>query len=104
MTKKSFTDVLRQAVLDAPLTRYAISKRTGIEQSALSRFVHGERGISSDVLDRLAELLGWSLNTPPPDKLPAKKTPSKKATNAKVKKIAKTKPPQRTQQRSRKHG
>ena len=40
------------------LTRYQISQQTGIEQSALSRFVHGERGLALDNVDLIADLLG----------------------------------------------
>ena len=54
---KSFSDVLRQAVRDSELTRYAISVRTGIDQGTLSRFIRGERGMSLDSVDRLMECL-----------------------------------------------
>jgi len=39
------------------MSRYEIAKQTGIEQSALSRFMSGERGLSTSTLDRLGELL-----------------------------------------------
>ena len=39
------------------MTRYEIAKRTGIEQSALSRFMSGERGLSTATLDKLGGLL-----------------------------------------------
>ena len=39
------------------MTRYEIAKRTGIQQSALSRFMAGERGLSTLTLDKLVELL-----------------------------------------------
>jgi len=51
------TDQIRQAVVNSDLTRYAISKATGIPQSTLSRFVHGERGLSMESLDDIAALL-----------------------------------------------
>jgi plasmid maintenance system antidote protein VapI len=53
-----FTDQIRLAVAMCGESRYAISKATGIPQSALSRFVHGERGLSVELMDRLAEYLG----------------------------------------------
>ena len=37
-----FRDQLREAVLNAEVTRYRISKETGISESILSRFVRGE--------------------------------------------------------------
>lgn len=39
------------------MTRYEIGKRTGINQASLSRFVHGERGLSEESLNGLGELL-----------------------------------------------
>lgn len=53
-----FTDQIRQAVLNSEMTRYQISKLTGIDKAALSRFVNGERGLSLAAIDTLAELLG----------------------------------------------
>ena len=58
MAKKlPFTDQIRKAVLDCELTRYQIAQRTGIDQASLSRFVHGELGLSVAAIDTLAELL-----------------------------------------------
>ena len=51
------TEQLRQALLNCGQTRYAISKATGIGQDKLSRFVHGERGVSCEVMDNLGEYL-----------------------------------------------
>ena len=55
------TDQLRQFVLDSELTRYAISKATGIDQGVLCKFVHGERGLSCDSTDLLGEFLELDL-------------------------------------------
>jgi transcriptional regulator with XRE-family HTH domain len=52
-----FSDQLRQAVKDSGLSRYAISARTGIEQSTLSLFVKGKRGLSLKSIDELADCL-----------------------------------------------
>ncbi len=54
----SISDQLRQVILDCGQTRYAICKATGIGQDVLSRFIHGERGLSMEVLDTLGEYLG----------------------------------------------
>lgn len=60
-TKRPFNEQLRQAVMQSDLTRYQISKRTGIAQSVLSRFVHQGNGVSMDSIDKLCECLGLRL-------------------------------------------
>ena len=45
------------------MTRYAISKQTGIAESVLSRFVVGGRGLAMHNLDRLVEVLELELVT-----------------------------------------
>lgn len=55
---KKLSDQLRAAVLNAPQSRYEISKATGISEGNLSRFVHGAAGLSLDSLDRLCDYLG----------------------------------------------
>jgi hypothetical protein len=54
---QAFTDQLRKAIRGSDLTRYAISKRTGIDQATLSRFVRGQAGMSVDSIDRLMDCL-----------------------------------------------
>jgi len=54
-------DVLKKAIERAGVTRYVISKETGIEQSALSRFISGERGLSMEAIGKLCEYLGLEL-------------------------------------------
>jgi len=56
-TQRRFSDQLRAAVENARVTRYRISKATGIPESNLSRFVHGEAGLSMESVDRLAAFL-----------------------------------------------
>ena len=60
MAKKltSLTDQVRQALENCKLTRYRIAEDTGIDQSTLGKFYHGERGLSNENLDRLGEYLG----------------------------------------------
>ena len=55
---KKLSDQIRQAVVDSKVSRYRISKDTEIDQSVLGKFVSGERGISMETLDVLAEYLG----------------------------------------------
>ncbi len=65
MTKRrlGLIDQIRRAVKVSDLTRYAIWKATGIDQSTLSRFVAGKRGLSMDALDRLGKLLDLNITT-----------------------------------------
>lgn len=57
----SFTDQIRQAVLNSEMTRYQIAQKTGIDKASLLRFVNGERGLSLAAIDILAELLGFEV-------------------------------------------
>lgn len=57
----TFSEQLREHINGCGLTRYEVCKRTGVEQSALSRFMSGERGLSTATLDRLVELLDMEL-------------------------------------------
>ena len=62
---KTFTDAIRRAVLEAKkrgLLRSMIAEAIGVGQSNLHEFVHGESGISSAALDRLAPILGLRLS------------------------------------------
>ncbi len=55
------SDQIRRAVEGCGQTRYVIAKATGIDQSTLSRFVSGERGLPMNTLDRLADYLELSI-------------------------------------------
>lgn len=55
--KPRVSEQIRRIIKASGMTRYEIAKRAGIEQSALSRFMSGERGLSTATLDRLGELL-----------------------------------------------
>ena len=56
-----FSESLRRAIRESGMTRYAISVRTGIAQSTLSRFMKGERGLSLTAIDRLMDALGLEI-------------------------------------------
>jgi len=58
---KLISERLRNAVENAKESRYRISKETGITEGQLSRFVHGESGLTLDTIDILAEYLGLEL-------------------------------------------
>jgi transcriptional regulator with XRE-family HTH domain len=59
--KQTISAVLRRAVADGPLSRYAISKIIGVDQGTLSRFVSGQCGLSLESIDKVCELLGLRL-------------------------------------------
>ena len=54
---KLLSDQLRQAIDDSGLTRYRISKETGISETALALFYNGHRGLSMKALNALGEFL-----------------------------------------------
>ena len=55
------TDEVRRALAESRLSRYEISRQTGIEQSALARFLSGKRGLWTVTLDRLVPVLGLKI-------------------------------------------
>ena len=59
------TEQVRQAIDACGETRYRICKNTGLAPTALCRFQSGERGLSMESLDTLAEYLGLSIVTTP---------------------------------------
>jgi transcriptional regulator with XRE-family HTH domain len=71
MKKKNLdnlSDQLRKIMDTCGLSRYAISKSCGIDQSALSRFMSGERGLSTENLDTIGQFLGLRLVSEKPRK------------------------------------
>ena len=61
MGTKRLSDQVRDAVNASGMSRYAIYKAIDFNQGAMSRFMSGKGGLSTEVLDRLAELLGLSV-------------------------------------------
>jgi len=55
--QRTVSEQVRHEIKQSGLTRYEIAKQSGVEQSALSRFVSGERGLSTSSLDKLAAVL-----------------------------------------------
>ncbi len=53
--------IIRQAARQG-LTRYRLSRVTGVDQSNLSRFMHGKGTISLDKMSQLAEALGYEIS------------------------------------------
>ena len=60
---RKFSDQIRQAIADSEHTRYRIAQETGINEGALGAFFHGQRGLSLNSLDKLAEYLGLEIVT-----------------------------------------
>ena len=57
--KREFlSDQLRSLIEDGPLSRYEISKRSGVDASQLLRFVHGTGRLTTDSLDKVGDVLG----------------------------------------------
>ncbi len=59
---------IRQAVEASSRTRYRIAKESGVSASQLSRLVRGERGLTADTIERLADYLGLRITIEPIDK------------------------------------
>ncbi len=58
---KSLSQQLREAIIKSGISRYEISKQTGVSQAALSRFVLGKRGLSVKAMDAIGLFLGLSI-------------------------------------------
>ncbi len=52
---------LRQAILEAPFSRYRLSQMAGVSQGQLSHFVNRDRSITMGTAAKLAAALGLSL-------------------------------------------
>jgi plasmid maintenance system antidote protein VapI len=65
---RKLSDQLRDCVLSCGVTRYKISKATGVDAAVLLRFVNKGAWISVDTFDRLAVYFGWELKINPPKK------------------------------------
>jgi hypothetical protein len=61
MSKKVFTDQLRDAIQRSDKSRYRLWKETGIDQAGLCRFVAGTAGLSLESVDRLCSALALDL-------------------------------------------
>jgi transcriptional regulator with XRE-family HTH domain len=61
-------DAIRQAVEASGKTRYRIAKESGVSAGQLSRLVNGERGMTVDTIERLADYLGLRITIEPKGK------------------------------------
>ncbi len=58
-------DAIRKAIEASGKTRYRIAQESGIAESVLSRLMSGERGLSIDGLEQLADYLGLEISIRP---------------------------------------
>ena len=57
----ALTDQLRHLIEAGEMSRYELSKITGIDKSVLSKFVHGKCGLSMQSLDKIGETLSLQI-------------------------------------------
>lgn len=57
----TISEKIRQAIVEADVSRYRIAQDTGLDEATLCRFIGGERGLSMMAIDRLAEYFGYKL-------------------------------------------
>lgn len=62
-TPKIISEQLRLAIAESGVSRYAISKETGIAQSTLCKFMQGKGGLSIEGIDAIGQLLGLAVVT-----------------------------------------
>ena len=74
----SIIQQLREAVAQYPGTRKDLAIRADMHPSALHRFRYGERGLSTDALDRLADALDLELQPRRPARSQTKRKRSPK--------------------------
>lgn len=56
-------DDIRDAIEAGDMSRYRIAKQTGISESQLSLFMAGNKGLSVEALETLADCLGLEITT-----------------------------------------
>jgi plasmid maintenance system antidote protein VapI len=59
--KKNIEEQLRDAILSAPMTCYALAKASGVSQGVISHFVNGNRSITMETAAKLADILELDL-------------------------------------------
>jgi transcriptional regulator with XRE-family HTH domain len=62
--KDTFSSLLRRAILESGMTRYAIAVKCEVDQAALSRFVTGKSSLNLATVDKLVDGLGIEVKLP----------------------------------------
>jgi hypothetical protein len=55
------TELLQDAIRESGTSRYAIRKRTGIDQAVLCRFMQGSSGLALQSVDKVLDALGLEI-------------------------------------------
>ena len=55
--QKKLSQQLREAILNAEISRYELSKRSGVGQGSLSRFIHKQQSLTLASIDKIGEVL-----------------------------------------------
>jgi len=76
--QKKLSDQVRQAVEKSGMSRYAICKAIGMQESVMSRFMNSKGGLQQDSLDALANVLDLRIVAGEPIKLPPPLRPGSK--------------------------
>ena len=66
--RKKLSEEIRDLLLSSGKTQMSICQAIGVPQPNMSGFMTGRRGMSLDVLDRLADHLDWHLVVGKPKK------------------------------------
>jgi transcriptional regulator with XRE-family HTH domain len=59
------TERIQEAIRAAGMSRYAISKATGVDQGLLCRFLKGQSRMSLDTVDKVLGVLGLEIELRP---------------------------------------
>jgi len=54
-------DDVRKALEKCKMSRYAIAKKTGVSQTALSLFVNGRRGLGFKAMEKVCDCIGYDI-------------------------------------------
>ena len=65
MSDKRFSEQIRDAIRNSKMASYQICDAIGISESAMSRFLNNQSGLSLKTLDALAEILGLVVTVDP---------------------------------------
>jgi Cro/C1-type HTH DNA-binding domain len=65
-SQKTISQQLRERILDAEITRYKLSKSSGVSEASLSRFVKEENSLTLASIDAIGDVLGLQVVVRPP--------------------------------------
>ena len=65
MKRTSISEQLRRAITESGMSRYRVAQLSGIDHAAMSRFMAGTTGLTTNSVDKLCEALSLELVGPP---------------------------------------